>query len=588
MANIKLPTVTETLSHNMYTLSEKLLEDLLGGKGSAGAAGGSGSAGSSGSDGTSGSGSAGDGTEDTEPTKPEDLINPELEEFIEKYYAIRRTPEIYTVKLWKFASNQTSAGEKLDANAGLNYTPATNTDKGVDDYENIPLFQWRHVNYVRDKYGMPHPIAIEGMPNYKTTGSVDVGAMQMSFYVKWDESNADYTLLSISAVPFDGAVPWCECVGENDKVLPWCIGSSYFSGIASDGLLRSQPDLEPVANLSLSEFLTEYQKKGKGYWGAGICRNTFAIIFSMVKGATKSSQTLYKGCVDYTYQYDAAKETTGSPIDYFPVTEEQAKTLVVGSYATVGFGSIGTGRYDYGDFTKDRVYANSHAFADNAKIIKIEQVESGIWGVYLSTGPIASTAQVKINDSTFSPTFLSVRTWWKSGSTDQVYRNRDGSAYDNTKGISTLRIQGREYANGLGCVVTDTLLRVERNGGPYGKALYYVADKGAERVRDNSGLLPSYKKVGETPIPTARYADYAGDISIDPVSGASWASAFGASPATGTGDIFVQSNGGLGDAAIVLLTYGWNGLLETAGFSYYNDAAGGTPEKAQSDMCSAD
>ena len=49
-----------------------------------------------------------------------------------------------------------------------------------------------NVNYVRDDDGAPRPTAIEGQADFKTSGAVDVGAMQMSFWYKIDASGEDY------------------------------------------------------------------------------------------------------------------------------------------------------------------------------------------------------------------------------------------------------------------------------------------------------------------------------------------------------------------------------------------------------------
>ena len=210
-----------------------------------------------------------------------------LEKSIENYYALRRTGKVYQTKLWKFFYNPSSAGEKLLDNAGLAFAPATDTTEADDDYLNGQnhLFEWVHCNYIRDADGTPRPIAIEGMDGYKTSGAVDVGAMQMSFYFKWDASNPDYDLITISDLPHPelGLQPWSECKKADGTVVPWCIGSAYFSGIASDGLLRSQPGLKPERMQSYNNMITNYQQKGAGYWGAGAEANTFQFLMNAIK-----------------------------------------------------------------------------------------------------------------------------------------------------------------------------------------------------------------------------------------------------------------------------------------------------------------
>lgn len=66
-----------------------------------------------------------------------------LEKVVENYYALRRTGKVYQTKLWKFASNPSSTGEKLLDNAGLVFEPSTDTEEGQDDYLNgkNPLFE---------------------------------------------------------------------------------------------------------------------------------------------------------------------------------------------------------------------------------------------------------------------------------------------------------------------------------------------------------------------------------------------------------------------------------------------------------------
>lgn len=222
-----------------------------------------------------------------------------------KYYNLKRTGKVYQTKVWKFATNPTTTCEKLLDNAGLEFTPSTDTVEGKDDYLNgdHPLFEWVYCNYKRNDDGTPYPIATEFDSNYAESGSVDVGAMQMSFYWNWDASNQAYDLVTISDMPNEkyGLKPWTECVGSDGTILPYCIGSAFFSGTASDGLLHSQPHIEPQKYQSYSNIMTNYPKKGKGYKGAGVERNTFGIIFDIIKGANKSSQKIHSGCTNLKF-----------------------------------------------------------------------------------------------------------------------------------------------------------------------------------------------------------------------------------------------------------------------------------------------
>ena len=345
---------------------------------------------------------------DTNYAKKTDLETDQerLEKSIESYYALRRNGKVYQTKIWKFATNPTSTGEKLLSNAELVFEPSTDTDEGQDDYLNgqHPMFEWVNVNYVRDTDGTARPIAIEGMDNYATSGTVDVGVMQMSFYWKWDTSNAEYDLITVSDSPHPelGLQPWPECVKEDGTVLPWCIGSKYISGIASDGLLRSQPGLKPERKQSHNNMITNYAKKGEGYFGAGAVRNLFQIVFNAIKGATKSSQTLYQGVTNWNFQYDASVESATSNT-YFPVTNSQAENLIVGNYVSVGYG------YDNsGELGKDRSTDSLHAYADDVKILSIETLDENNKAVYLDIETGFNTTPVQVTDSLTSPIIMSL------------------------------------------------------------------------------------------------------------------------------------------------------------------------------------
>ena len=443
-----------------------------------------------------------------------------LEKSIENYYALRRTGKVYQTKIWKFAANPTSTGEKLLDNAGLAFEPSTDTEEGQDDYLNgqNPLFEWCNVNYVRDTDGSPKPVAIEGTSNYKTSGSVDVGAMQMSFWWKWDASDPEYDLITISDTPHPelGLVPWAECVKADGTVLPWCIGSKYISGIASDGKPRSQPGLRPEWKQSHNILITNYQKKGDGYWGAGAERNTFQIIFNLIKGATKNSQSLYQGCTNYNYQYDAAVQSSEAHT-YFPVTNAQAANLIVGSTVSVGYASNNAGALN-----KYRGQTTVHTYAERVRITKIEDLDGSNKAVYLDTEQVSA------------PIMLSTMPWY-SGQTDKVKGRHDGSPVSNTNGKYPYRVQGREYAVGGYILASDVVMDSQSD---YGKNVY-VAPKGTAHSSSDATIRSTYTLLGKIPAKADGTGGdyYVGDIAVDEETGAWYPSVQGSSNSQGYGDM---------------------------------------------------
>ena len=458
-----------------------------------------------------------------------------LEQMIENYYALRRTGKIYQTKIWKFAANPTSAGEKLLDNTGLVFEPSTDTEEGQDDYLNgqNPLFEWVNVNYIRDADGVPRPTAIEGMSNYKTTGAVDVGTMQMSFWWKWDASNAEYDLITISDTPHPelGLAPWAECVKADGTVLPWCIGSKYISGIASDGLLRSQPGLKPERNQSHNNMITNYQKKGEGYWGAGACRNTFQIVFTLIKGATKSTQTLFSGVTNYSPQYEASVQSAESNT-YFPVTNAQAENIPVGCYVSVGYGGNNNGTAN-----NDRGQTTIHAYADDVKVLRKEAMEDGAnTAIYLDIPEeSAFNTQPHVYTEEFSAPIMLSSMHACSGTTDTVLGRHDGSPVSNTDGKHAYRIQGREYAVGGYIIASDTVMDFQSD---FTKKIY-VAPKGTAHSSSDATIRSTYTEIGTIPAAAAgNNADWwIGDFGLSTDVGGWWPAAEGSGSSQGTGDI---------------------------------------------------
>lgn len=486
-----------------------------------------------------------------------------LEKSIENYYALRRTGKVYQTKIWKFATNPTSEGIKQLDNEGLVFEPSTDTEEGQDDYLNgqHPLFEWVHCNYVRDDDGTPRPIAIEGADGYKTTGAVDVGAMQMSFYWKWDSSNPEYDLITISDSPHPelGLEPWTECVKADGTIVPWCIGSAYISGTASDGKLRSQPGLKPERKQSHNNMIANYQAKGAGYWGAGAVRNTFQIIFNIIKGATKSSQALYAGCTSYSFQYEAAVQSEEAHT-YFPVTNAQASNIVVGGYVSVGYG------YSTGStISNDRSHDSVHSYADSVKVLSIEDLDENNKAVYLDIPEedAFDTMPHVYSESLSAPVILT-SIHYRSGATDAVRGRHDGSPGSNTDGKHAYRVQGREYAVGGYIVASDTAAWLNADG----TRTIYVAEKGTAHSSSDSVIKGTYRVVGTIPASAGgQISDwYIGDDSVDSDTGAWWPSAQGSGSTQGVCDRYYAG----GTASDTFREYLMGGYL------WYGADAGGS------------
>lgn len=471
---------------------------------------------------------------------------------VDVLFKLPRTGKVYTVKIPRFASNPTVNCEKLDDNAGLVCEPSTDTVEGRDDYADIPLFKWYNCNYKRDSSGHAYPTAIEHLSDdYRKTGTVDVGVIQMTPYVRWDDSDPDYILWSITDSPRDGFTPWAAAK-SGDTVYPYVVHSKFFSGVGEDGLLRSVYDLVPARNQSYYSLITDYAKKGAGYKGAGGERVAWQILFNAIKCAVKSSQEKYAGTTGYNLQYSAAIQRS-EKLTYFPVTAAQAKNLLVGSYVSIGYGSNNNGTVNI-----DRSGATMHSYASGAKILKIEALDDTTSAVYLDCDAF-DTMPVALSDTLNAPITLST-IYWCSGTTDAVIGHHDGSPGSNTDAKHPYRVQGIEYAVGGYEVLSDVVLAFDDSNGKD----IYVCPAGVAHTKTDAEILAKYKKVGNFPA-----GDFwIGDIGFDPETCVTWPATQGSGDKTGVGD-YVHGGGNASKNTLREYLQGGDlGQWSTAGASY--------------------
>lgn len=426
-----------------------------------------------------------------------DSLSKYSEETIELYYNMQRDGRVYQTRFYKFETNPTSEGTKMLANANLVCEPSTSTEQGQDDYANIPLFQWVHCNYKREADGTPYPVAIEGDENYKTTGDVDVGSMMMSFWYKVEE-NGDYIDYYISDSPnaLLGLKPWVNCVRADGTTVPWNIYSSYFSGLASDGKLHSQPNLRPENFQSYQNMVTNYGKKGDGYFGAGVDLETFQILMIAIKYGTKNSQSIFKGTTNYNVQYQAAVQRSENDT-YFPVTQEQKNNIIVDSSVYVGYPSDNNGQPNY-----DRGVTTMREYANMAKVLRIED-DGDNAKIYLDCEPF-DTMPKTVGTISAQVTISSMH--WYSGTTDKVIGHHDGSEVDSDK--YPYRVQGIEYAVGGYLLASDTIMDIQADM----SKIVYKLNKGAERSSNIETIKANSTVIGTIPAADGSNDYWIGDV----------------------------------------------------------------------------
>ena len=473
------------------------------------------------------------------------LHNTPHAETVGDFFDLRRTGKIYRTRFYTFAKNPTCEGTKLLDNAGLQYEPSTDTVEGKDDYLNgeHPLFEWYNCNYKRNADGTAYPTAIEGEDGYTTTGNVDVGVIQPSFYYNFEINTEEgYIDVTISDMPHTLRTdivlyPWNECLQADGTVLPWCIGSKYISSIGDDGLLRSLPDRQPEGNASYETMITDYQKKGAGYWGAGAERNTFQIIFILIKGATKNSQSLFAGCTDYYIKLPVSIKNTGESV--YVTTNKDASAFFVGAPVYVG--------HNGGD---------GHVVIDIAptKVIKIEPIDSNNTAIYLDVKneSFISTAGVDIDETEY---LVSIP--WYSGTTDNVIGKHDGSMISNSNSKYPYRVQGREYSIGLQMVASDTVTVLKDDS----TRDVYVAPRGTHHTTDESNIKKNYNLIGSIPAQENTSPEYwVGDIKINTNTGVWFPSYQGSGDSQGFADCII------GDDVCLLSSYVYGGFARVGSY----------------------
>lgn len=442
---------------------------------------------------------------------------------LETYYNLRRTGKVYQAKVWKFAANPTSACEKLADNAGLVCEASTSTTEGRDDYANIPLFDWRYCNYIREDDGSPIPTAIEGMESYKESGAVDVGAMHMSFW--WGIKDCgDYEIYTISDSPHPelGLSPWVECVREDGTVLPWCIGSAFISSKGEDGLLHSLPNRKPERHQSYNNMITNYGKKGKGYHGAGASNMVYQQLMMAIKYGTKSSQSVFGGCTGYDVQLPASIER--AEVDtYFPIKKTDKRKFYVGSRVSIGYPADNKGTPNL-----DREVTTMHQYADSAEILAIEDIDEQNAKLVLDAEPF-NTLPVEVGTIT-SSIYVTTMPWY-TGSTKAVLGRHDGANASPSGHIYPYRINGREYAVGMSEIASDTVMIFLPD---YSKDVY-LAPKGVKRTISESEIKRDYIKLGNIPAAPDAADFWIGDIKIAP-EGSWYPLVIGTGDIMGTGD----------------------------------------------------
>ena len=474
----------------------------------------------------------------------------DLELDITARYERARNGKVFAVRFKKYENDTSALGEYYLDSVGLTCNPSTDTVEGQDDFLNQSPFQWEHCNYVRDDDSVARVTALKGRSGYKEEGAVDVGSIMPTFWWK-QEIGETYNTIYLSDSPHAelGLVPWYEAVKTDGSVLPYYIGSAFPSVNASDGKLRSQPNLPPAYNQSHNGNCTEYQKKGTGYNGAGSETNLFALIMCAIKYRTMNVDYFSKGCTQFNTQVKCAVAETG------------VKRVLLSSKYNFYKGccvSVGVARES--DNSTDRGTIEMNSKANRVRVESIEEVTAS------GTKYYALNLETDTAFDTDTNTYVSSMPCF-AGQTESVIGKHDGAYLSNTDGLHTMRICGREYLWGQGCIFGATALKFENNAWHVMKAPKGVIANSSLTGYVDSGAQYDYNDGKDT---------YQGDLNLNAQYGTYAMRTKGSASSLGVGDYIweggtgltggetreVYSGGGLWDwsGAGLACVYCWSGL----------------------------
>ena len=427
-----------------------------------------------------------------------------IENALSNFFALRRTGKVYTTRIYKYDTSTSPTGVKLNDNEGLVRKPSTNTVIGQDDYREIGLFMHFPCNFTVDDNGFIHITALQGQPDFKKTGNVDVGEVTMSAWVGITD-NPEYVDYHYSDSPNEalGLVPMGESINPDGTLSPFMVHGKYGAGdidgvpYSSAGLILangSQKGGKPISHTGMIAYM---KKKGSRYVGTTNWDLFYKQLMLIILYATINSRSVMTGCNSYSSQEMAVVAETGVTRVILP--KAKANNYIVGSYVSVG---------DIGSNTnKDRYYSYMHNLAYDVKVLKIEAVDDTNSAVYVDAEPFNTTLTTCISTMP-----------WRTGSTDSVLGS-DGSPFSNTDNRNPFKIQGIETGYGAYEVLSNVFMDIvtDEDGTP--KRDVYICMDAALLTTDMNAAKTRYKKVAAQVAYTAANWKYISKCFVDPALG---------------------------------------------------------------------
>ena len=374
-------------------------------------------------------------------------------------------------------------GTKGGDNAGLTCTPSTDSVKNTDDYEGLPLFACKDVNYVVDATTLDIVItAIDGVTSGFKRYDPDtfVGVMQATGWHYQYEDAETYThgYRDSYLATYEDIVPLAEAVRIDGTVRPFVVHSKYMS-TDNNGKLTSCSGVHVKPYESHNTIHAKSSATGAQYSGSCTTDDYFLKLMVFIKYGSMSLEGIMNGCNNYSVQY------------YAQVAETGVKRVIVPSNASIEVGStieIGT----YNGSSTDRGVATNYSISGlyGVKVVGVENVTidgTTYKAVYVDTPDVFNTT-VGAGTTTGSTIISSFH--WICGSCDDVKGN-DGSPVSNTDNKHPFRLQGIECEVGGYEVLADVIMNIEE----IEQASYYVPYICKRTANQSTAITSNYEGI---------------------------------------------------------------------------------------------
>lgn len=376
-----------------------------------------------------------------------------ITELVDEWYRLSRSAWSGGVRFAQPSQSAVSTGTKTGDNYGLACTPSTDSSENTDDYKGLPLFAITLCNFTYDNTNKrPVITAIKDITDGFELNNPNkyVGVLQQSGFHYYDEEDTYYEhgVCAHIESDHDYCQPYPEAVEQDGTMRQWVLHAKYMNHTV-DNKLTSYSGVVPTAyDISQNTLIDRKNSMNNGLCGGCITDLAFLQLMFFIKYGSMSADGILQGCVNYNYQYYAAKGETG--VKRVLLSTANGANIIVGSTLLVG---------TYNGSSTDRNQAANYNISGKHGFVVTSKENVTIDGTtYTAINLDADSAFNTVGNGSATSGNTIVSTFhWKNGSCDNVKGN-DGSPASPTTGQYPAMIQGIEYMMGAWEVFADVIL----------------------------------------------------------------------------------------------------------------------------------